>query len=176
MDAKCPDAGVSTIGHALYSSLAPYNNADAAGDAKQSASRVKAKVLVINGLLKNGTIRGEFLSRGGMDHLLEVLVSEGRDWAAAQRKAGQLVLDNFLDGDMGATLGLWPRVPRLSDEQCRSEALKTAEGCWDYHVARITKGNRYEKGHWSTELNAKLVVARGGDPTAQADGSQRAEL
>lgn len=176
MDGNCPDTGAATIGDALYSSLAPSHNVDAAGDSKQSASRVKAKVSVINGLLKNGTIRGEFLSRGGMDHLLEVLVSEGRDWAAAQRKAGQLVLDNFLDGDMGATLGLWPRVPRLSDEQCRSETYKAAEGCWDYHVARIMGENRAEQGHWSMDLDAKLVVARGGDPAAQADGSRRAEL
>lgn len=127
MAATCPDTGATTIGQALYPSLSPSRNP---GPGRSAASRVKAKLSAVNGLLKHAAIRAEFLGRGGMERLLEVLVVDDTgDWAAAQRRAGQLVLDNFLDADMGATLGLWPWRPRLTDEQCRSDALRTAEGC-----------------------------------------------
>ena len=85
---------------------------------------------------------------------------EAKEWAGAQRKAGQLVLDNFLDQDMGAALGEWPNIPRLSDKQCQTKESQTAEGCWDYHVARIMTATRASNGDWSRELNDKLTAAR----------------
>lgn len=152
---ECPGAD-EKLGKALYRSFVPARNDDAAG-AKPSAPRVKAKVAAVNGLLKDAAIRRDFLLNGGMEGLLEVLVPEAAEWAGAQRQAGQLVLDNFLDGDMGAEPGQWPRTPRLADDECRARA---DEGCWDYHVARIMRASGGAKGHWSRELHERLAATR----------------
>ncbi|KAK4086235.1 nucleotide exchange factor SIL1 [Purpureocillium lilacinum] len=155
---KCPGAD-KTLGEAIYRSFVPSRNADASG-AKQSAARAKAKVSVVNGLIKDAAVRKDFLTKGGMEGLLEVLVPEEVEWAAAQRKAGQLALDNFLDEDMGAELGQWPRGAKLADEQCREGGAGGGEGCWDYRVARIMKANKGNKNHWSRDLNDRLAAAR----------------
>ncbi|POR39713.1 Nucleotide exchange factor SIL1 [Tolypocladium paradoxum] len=159
VDSKCPSSADKTLRKSLFSSFIPSSNVDPAG-AKQSASRVKAKVSTINGLIKDSSVRSEFLNNGGMEGLLKVLLPVEKEWAGAQRKVGQLVLDNFLDEDMGAELGQWPKVPKLSDKQCQTEESTTAEGCWDYHVARIMKANKGDKGHWSRDLNDRLAAAR----------------
>ncbi|UNI15022.1 nucleotide exchange factor sil1 [Purpureocillium takamizusanense] len=157
----CPGAG-KTLGEAIYSSFVPSRNTDAS-DAKQSAARSKAKVSVVNGLIKDAAVRKDFLAKGGMGGLVEVLVPEEVEWAAAQRKVGQLALDNFLDEDMGAELGQWPRAARVADEQCREGATGGGgEGCWDHHVARIMKANKGNKNHWSRDLNDRLAAARKG--------------
>ncbi|KJZ76535.1 hypothetical protein HIM_03871 [Hirsutella minnesotensis 3608] len=158
---KCAKGDDVQLGQVLYSSFTPSNNVDAAAAVKQSASSVKAKVSVINGLIKDKRLRGEFLRQNGMSRLLEVLLPKGQEWDGAQRKAGQLVLDNFLDADMGAQLGQWPRGSRLSVEQCKAQGTKTSEGCWDYHVARIMKENPGDDDHWSADLARRLAKARG---------------
>jgi nucleotide exchange factor SIL1 len=70
---------------------------------------VKAKVGALNGLIKDDVIRADFLEQGGMKQLVSVLArpaaavegsSEQKIWATAQRKVGQLALDNFLDEEM----------------------------------------------------------------------------
>jgi nucleotide exchange factor SIL1 len=157
-DSKCPDTD-DVVRKSIYSSVTPSRNG---GDtnAQQAAARVKSKVAVINGLIKDGAIRAEFLKEGGMASLLKVLVPEDEAWAGAQRKVGQFALDNFLDQDMGAVLGQWPNTPKLSDAQCQTDESQTAEGCWDYHVARIMRSSRAGKGDWSRELNDGLAAAR----------------
>lgn len=158
IESNCPHTREPLL-VSIYSSVTPSRNGDDT-NAQQAAARVKSKVAVINGLIKDGSIRAEFLKENGMASLLRVLMPEEKSWAGAQRKAGQLVLDNFLDEDMGAVLGQWPNVPRLSDSQCQTEESQTAEGCWDYHVARIMKASRASKGDWSRELNDRLVAVR----------------
>ena len=130
-------------------------------DSALDAGRVKAKVSAVNGLIKDELFRAEFLRHDGMKKLLAVLGPEGKEWAGAQRQAGQLALDNFLEPDMGATLGQWPRVPRLSDAECRLLGAATEEeGCWDFHVERIMKANRSDGSHWSRQLHDRLKEAR----------------
>ncbi|RDA89776.1 hypothetical protein CP533_4691 [Ophiocordyceps camponoti-saundersi (nom. inval.)] len=149
------------LGQALVASLSPTPK-KTVGLVRELASLAKAKVSVLNGLIKNDEIRHEFLQQGIMGRLLEIMALDGKEWAGAQRRTGELVLDNFLDQDMGAKLGEWPRVPRLSDHQCRSEDdLSASEGCWDYHVDRIMRANKAARGHWSTVLHQKLAAARG---------------
>ncbi|PNY24825.1 Histone-lysine N-methyltransferase SMYD3 [Tolypocladium capitatum] len=135
VDHKCP-GNDKILRETLYSSFIPASNVDPAG-AKLSASRVKAKVSTINGLIKGGSIRSEFLNNGGMEGLLKILVPEEKEWAGAQRKVGQLVLDNFLDEDMGAELEQWPKVPKLSDE--RNKAMLVFDCGAVIAVARSTK-------------------------------------
>ncbi|KFA48586.1 hypothetical protein S40293_00343 [Stachybotrys chartarum IBT 40293] len=128
------------------------------------ASKAKAKVGAINGLIKDDDIRAEFMKEGGMQRLLQVLLREGKEWAGAQRKVGQLVLDNFLDEDMGATLGQWPTEPKLDDARCEGAEGLAQEGCWDYHVAKIMKANKGNKGHWSRDVHDRLAKLRRNAP------------
>ncbi|KAK2603835.1 nucleotide exchange factor sil1 [Conoideocrella luteorostrata] len=158
VDSKCRNTN-EALRISLYSSVVPSQNNDGTS-AQQAAARVKSKVAVINGLLKDDSFRTEFLKESGMASLLKVLMPQQEEWAGAQRKVGQLVLDNFLDQDMGAVLGQWPKTPKLADKQCSTEESQTAEGCWDYHVARIVKATKASKGEWSRELNDRLAAVR----------------
>lgn len=158
MSSQCPEK-TSTLGEAFYSSIVPPADIDSA----LAAKTVKAKVGAINGLIKDDIIRAEYLANGGMAQLLEVLaVTDGADkaWAAAQRKIGQLAMDNFLDEEMGAKLGQWPKKPKLDESRCKQDDAQALEGCWDYQVARIMKENSKDKNHWSKELHEKLNGAR----------------
>lgn len=156
MDDTCPGAS-TPLGNGFYSSFVPADS-----DSSVAAKAAKAKVSVINGLVKSDAIRADFLAGGGMKSLLEVLVPEGKEWAPAQRKVGQLALDNFLDEDMGATLGQWPTAAKADDETCRLAGAD--EGCWDYHVARIMKANKGDGEHWSRDLNDRLAAVRRNAP------------
>ncbi|KAK5987357.1 Nucleotide exchange factor SIL1 [Cladobotryum mycophilum] len=157
MDSNCPQGDVS-VRKSFYSSFVPAEN-DATAT-KQSPSKVKAKVSAINGLIKDKSIRKDFLENGGMKRLLEVLIPEGKEWTTAQRKVGQLVLDTFLDEDMGAKLGQWPKTAKSDNKECKALESTRDEGCWDYHVERIMKANKGNGGHWSKDLHDRLAKAR----------------
>lgn len=158
MNFKCPRSK-KPLSEGFYSSFMPSDVATG-DDAKVLAAKAKNKVSAINGLVKSDTIRAEFLKNAGMQNLLEVLIPEEKEWTTAQRKVGQLVLDTFLDEDMGAKLGQWPRTPRSSDAECQASEGQTSEGCWDYHVERIMKANKRDSGHWSKDLHDRLVKVR----------------
>ncbi|RFU75610.1 hypothetical protein TARUN_6670 [Trichoderma arundinaceum] len=147
MDSSCPRDGAPIRDHFYYPMAS-------VGD---SPGKVKAVVSVINGLIKDGNIRKHFLANKGMKQLLGVLFPEGEEWAAAQRKVGQLVLDTFLDEDMGAQLGQWPRGQASGDVTCLAAETSSDDGCWDYHVERMV---RLKRGQWSKELQKRLTAAR----------------
>lgn len=150
--------GGATLKERLYTSFMPTSPDESP---KLAANMVKARMAATNGLIRDESIRAEFLRNGGMRQLLEVLIPEEQEWTGAQRKVGQLVLDNFLDEDMGAVLGEWPVMPKLSDKECAS-APTTEEGCWDYHAERLMRANKKDKTHWSRDLHGRLAKARKG--------------
>ncbi|CAH0059701.1 unnamed protein product [Clonostachys solani] len=167
LNSPCPDAKGS-LGDAFYgNALVASGDLASSSERRTAASRIRAKVGVINGLIKDDYIRAEFLKNGGMSKLLRVLIPEQAEWAGAQRKVGQLALDNFLDEDMGAILGQWPTSSKLDDKECQSGKDSGSEGCWDYHVARIMKSNSKDKEHWSRDLNTRLGKARKSQPKAK---------
>ncbi|KAM0254769.1 hypothetical protein ACHAQJ_006426 [Trichoderma viride] len=147
MDSSCPRDG--TLIHDQF-----YYPIASVGD---SPGKVKAVVSAINGLIKDEEIRKHFLANHGMKQLLGVLSPDGEEWAGAQRKVGQLVLDTFLDEDMGAKLGQWPRGPASSNTACETAETSLDDGCWDYNIERMVKLNR---GQWSKELRKRLAAAR----------------
>ncbi|PHH63790.1 hypothetical protein CDD81_5447 [Ophiocordyceps australis] len=155
----CPLSATAHLGDTLFWNLVPSGHVDAE---RAIAARLlaKAKISVMNGLLKDGSIRRHFLDSGVMSGLVEVLVPEGDEWDDVQRKAGQLALEHFLDTDMGAELGQWPRVAKVSHEQCRLAEWAKQEGCWDYHVARIQNAHKDDEHHWSRQVKDRLVAAR----------------
>lgn len=158
MDAKCPRDS-ATLGSNFYSSFVPDDTSDVS-KSKPAALMAKAKVAAINGLIKDDAIREHFMKQGGMKRLLEVLVPTEQEWSGAQRKVGQLVLDNFLDADMGAKLGQWPTAAKLEDAKCQSKDSQTEEGCWAYHVERIMNANKDDEEHWSKDVHTRLDEAK----------------
>lgn len=112
--------------------------------------KAKAKVSAIRGLLKDPVIRRHFLDHEGMDRLHEVLLygshitheSESdhdlKDWTAARRAVGLLVLDTFLDEDMGATLGEWPTRPAASTRDCLPLG-DVRRDCWSSDLVHLKK-------------------------------------
>lgn len=167
----CPE-GMAPLASELFRSIGPVPVTDATQHTA-AANLIKARVAAISGLIKDPAIRADFVRFNLMGELARALAREEKEWATAQRKVGLFAVDNFLDEDMGAVPGQWPRAPKLTDEQCRNAAAwQTPEGCWDYHVARIAKANKGDKGHWSRDLQARLAAAR----KVKAAPSQHVEL
>lgn len=166
--------------------LLPSSSSSTSLSSAVPASLIKARISAISGLLKSPPIRQSFLSANGMDLLLQVLLldtpvasqAQGEEWEKVRRQAGHLILDNFLDEDMGAVLGEWPdavREVQASDKECASRAQsqgddeKSKEGqgqgdCWDWHAKQLADRYKKEgkggKGHWSWELWNKLKEQR----------------
>ena len=90
-------------------------------------------------------------------------------WDAAARRAGQIVLDRFLDEDMGATLGVWPRNDMLGEDECGAgKASEGQEGCWRWVVGRIAEGQATgEDDGWSRDLWKRL--GGGGGPAPHGE-------
>ena len=167
------------------------------------ASLTRARISAISGLLKSPSIRESFLSANGMDLLLQVLLDtpaasqaqgSAEEWEKVRRQAGHLILDNFLDEDMGAVLGEWPDAVRdvqASDKECASrfkksqgdgETRKEGQGdCWDWHAKQLADRYKKEgkggKGHWSWELWNKLKEQRKNVPSNKTNkGGKKDEL
>ncbi|POS75339.1 hypothetical protein DHEL01_v206269 [Diaporthe helianthi] len=124
-------------------------------------SLTKAKTAALRGLIKSPVIRDDFLAKGGMAQILEVLAIEKPELAQAKQKLANLVLDNFLDESMGATVGVWPRPGEVDHE-------------WDYRLKTLAKLHKADKDHWSAEL-WKMLQAQRKAARAQA-GHSHTEL
>jgi nucleotide exchange factor SIL1 len=162
-------------------------------DADADAPLTKARISLLTGLLKSPLFRAAFLSPpsssgttstgNGPSHILRILTTttttqgendadkEGeREWAQTQRRAAHLLLDTFLDADMGAVLGEWPttttssKTQQLSDKECVALFDKAAAGnqnengkgreeeCLHWLVKGLTAQHKRDKEHWSHDL------------------------
>ncbi|PSS25183.1 hypothetical protein M430DRAFT_96237 [Amorphotheca resinae ATCC 22711] len=101
---------------------------------EKEPSSLKAKVSLISGLIKEPRIRDEFLQTGGMELLLAIWLKKGEQWDPVRMKVAQLVMDNLLDENMGATLGIWPKKPVSEKSICETKGRMLEDGCWEYHV------------------------------------------
>jgi nucleotide exchange factor SIL1 len=143
-------------------------------EVEADASLTKARISLLTGLLKSPLFRTHFLTSPGPSHLLRILTTKTTttpSWASAQRSAAFLLLDNFLDADMGATLGEWPSGSKtqLSSSECTSlhkgggEGKRGMEGreeeCLDWLVAKLRETHARDKEHWSHELAKKIREA-----------------
>ncbi|KAK2069355.1 hypothetical protein P8C59_003941 [Phyllachora maydis] len=154
-----PSDGEESLGRATFRIV---SRSDSTGG---DANLAKVRVSALSGLLRSAAIRETFLAGDGMDRVLEVLTGRrgAAEWEPARRRAGLLVMDNFLDENMGATLGEWPATKggrqQLADAVCEEKKAAGAGvdgGCWDWWARRLADENRKEKGHWSGELWEKL--------------------
>lgn len=151
------------LSRAVFNMLTPDVSAGAAAAGVEASllSLTKAKTAALRGLIKSPVIRDDFLANGGMAQILEVLVIERPELAPAKQKLANLVLDNFLDESMGATVGVWPRPGEVDHE-------------WDYKLKTLAKLHKADKDHWSAELWKRLQEQRKAE-RAQA-GHSRSEL
>lgn len=151
------------LSRAVFNMLTPDVPAGEAANGAEASilSLTKAKTAALRGLIKSPVIRDDFLANGGMTQILEVLATEKPELAPAKQKLANLVLDNFLDESMGATLGVWPRPGEVDHD-------------WDYKLKTLAKLHKADKDHWSAELWKRLQEQRKAE-RAQA-GSSRSEL
>ncbi|KAK4250411.1 hypothetical protein C7999DRAFT_11782 [Corynascus novoguineensis] len=145
----------------------------------------KARISLITSLLKSPLFRTAFLSSsqpsspsaGGPSHILRILTTPYSDvqqqheqkesnkveeWGSAQRRAAILLLDTFLDADMGATPGQWPSKAQLADKECaalfdgRREGQGREEECADWLVKGLSDKHKKDEGHWAHDLWQKM--------------------
>ena len=119
---------------------------------------LKAKITAIRGLLKEPSVRKVFLHNGGMELLLAIFVKKGEQWDGVREKVAQLVMDNFLDDGMGATLGIWPKRPVAEAMLCETKGHMLEHGCWEHHV-----GSFLDKGpdaEWAKDFLKALGEQR----------------
>lgn len=152
---ECPDS-TKALGEATFRLVSP----GASDSSSNDPNVAKARASVIRGLIKSPVIRKDFLDNGGMGLLLEALVSQSTpEWESVQKKVALLVQDNFLDENMGASIGQWPRDDQATDHWCSNHA-GVSEECWDWEVKRLVQQHGSDKGHWSVELSGWLSEAR----------------
>ncbi|KAK3372554.1 hypothetical protein B0H63DRAFT_485220 [Podospora didyma] len=169
---RCPDA-TEDLSRAVFRLASPH-------DFRLSdPALVKARASAISGLLKSPVIRREFLATDGMGLLMQVLAQLGGEvpkpeFEPAQRQVALLILDNFLDEEMGAAVGEWPTGEQSRDEDCaqwskqtfpKSNGIQLADTgltrvCWDWHVKQLAQHHKGKSGHWSAELRDKLLEQR----------------
>ncbi|KAK2610491.1 hypothetical protein N8I77_003917 [Diaporthe amygdali] len=159
---KCAGTG-RDLSKAVFNMLTPDVLAGEAVSGAEGSllSLTKAKTAALRGLIKSPIIRDDFLANGGMAQILEVLSIERPELVPAKQKLANLVLDNFLDESMGATLGVWPRPGEVDHD-------------WDYKLKTLAKLHKADKDHWSAELWRRLQEQRKAE-RAQA-GKERSEL
>jgi nucleotide exchange factor SIL1 len=184
--ARCPSSPVP-LGEATFTLFPPSPSRSPNHHPADAAALTKARVSLLSGLLKSPALRRAFLASDGPSHLVRLLASspststststsaadDDEAWAPAQRAAAFLLIDNFLDPDMGATLGEWPTRAQLADGDCAARDGKggseeeAVEECLDWHVQRIATKYKGVSDHWSHDLRSKLGKYR----TAAAAGA-----
>jgi nucleotide exchange factor SIL1 len=102
-------------------------------ESETQSTASKASVSAINGLIKSDGLKETFLEQDGMGQLLQVFNRAGAEWDGTREKIVQLVMDNFLDEDMGAELGKWPKKEAATQQTC-AKAKKTVDDCWEFHL------------------------------------------
>ncbi|KAF6826003.1 nucleotide exchange factor sil1 [Colletotrichum plurivorum] len=169
MDAKCSAAEAKdapTLRDSFYASFGPSIEEGAAvstadEDVLRAANKAKAQIAAIRGLIKSPTIRDDFIANKGMDRLLEILAPEDARWDSTQRKAGQLVLDSFLDEAMGAEVGVWPLFKASEADFSKRIADRVSDDNWKAAVKTIMDRNKGDKSHWSKDLFDRLEAHEG---------------
>ena len=158
----CTHTPTTPLSKAIFTLLPPTTTPSTSTD----PSLTKARTNLLSALLRSPLFRTPFLASPAPSHLLRILTTapEKTEWQPAQRAAAFLLLDNFLDADMGATLGEWPaaKAKQLSDGECA--ALFGGEGgegkeeeCLFWLVRGLKDRYKSEgEGHWSWVLEGKL--------------------
>jgi nucleotide exchange factor SIL1 len=153
MDSTCADK--LPLRQALYGSFSPQG-ALAESDVPVAAARAKAHVAAFSSLLRNADVRRDFLAHGGMTRLAETLMPTVPAWDAVQRKVGNLLLDNFLDEELGAATGEWPAFRAAEADKEKRAAARAADEVWLTALRDVKVRNSAKKSHWSVDVLRRL--------------------
>jgi nucleotide exchange factor SIL1 len=124
---------------------------------------MKAKVYALVGLIKDSTVRDDFLANRGMELLLAIFTKHGVQWDNTRIKIAQFVTDTFLDEQMGAELGIWPtkQISALvGNSHCAEPKFAQADTCWEYHLEQQVEDQDLEGRNWRLQFLKLLREAR----------------
>ena len=119
---------------------------------------LKTKITTISGLLKEPLIRKSFLENGGMELLLAIWLKKGEQWDIVRKKVAQTVMDAFLDENMGASLGIFPKKPLAKAKVCETKGSMLEDGCWEHHVGGLLR--RDPDAEWAEDFLKALSEQR----------------
>ncbi|KAI0391676.1 hypothetical protein F5Y17DRAFT_398837 [Xylariaceae sp. FL0594] len=137
-----------TIKQELLSRLTPVSTPGTEAESAE-VENMRFSLKVTGELLRSPKIKTEFLESDGMQGFLQTLLRDGNGWKATRATVARIVSDIFLDEDLGATVGVWPRAKqRVDAAHCEEGGL--GDECWEYHLAKISKG--VEAPEWSRQL------------------------
>ncbi|KAI1814495.1 hypothetical protein GGS20DRAFT_411012 [Poronia punctata] len=156
ISAKKCEALSHPVKQELFRRLTPVS---APGTPEESgeANNMRFTVKVIGELLRSPKIRAEFLENDGMRGFLQILRREGDVWDAMRTTVSRIVSDIFLDEDLGATTGLWPRKKQqTSADDCTEQSF--GDECWGYHLGKISQSAKAPE--WSQQLLSLIEGAR----------------
>jgi len=112
----------------------------------------RAKILALAGLTKDPDMRDCFVVNLGLGDLLSIFLKEGGQWDSTRVKIAQFIMDTFLDEDMGAQLGIWPRRQAMDSDICRDPVLGNNQDCWEYHLEKMQREQGSGTGEWLSEF------------------------
>lgn len=135
---------------------------------------IRAVINALHGFTKDTAIRDEFVLAEGMEHLAQIFIrpeDEYPNYDGVRLKIMNFITDTFLDEEMGAEVGLWPRSKRRHPSKCATPVGITTmwPGCWESYISEKMKGKEGSE-MWKTyeQFFENIVrgrnVARGAPP------------
>ncbi|SPO00897.1 related to SLS1 protein precursor [Cephalotrichum gorgonifer] len=179
-----PRDDAPTLEAAFYASLMPADESLLSPEEySRAVSRVGSTVFAAKGLVQNPAIRDDFLAKGGMRNLVEILAAGDERWAPVQRKVGHLLLDTFLDPEGGATLGVWPQGQAAGDDgdNANMSSCKQSDAASICSQTPLLPSPRYDEAAAASHrrrLRTKLRTALsdvGTPPTSRYDAAHGLE-
>lgn len=125
---------------------------------EKEAHVLKAKLGAISGLIKEPLIRDTFIETGGMELLHDIFLKNGYEFDITRKRVAQLVSDIFLDENMGAELGVWPKMPVSEVKVCESKERMLEDGCWEHNIGKFLAQNK--DAPWAKEFLDMLIEQR----------------
>jgi nucleotide exchange factor SIL1 len=158
----CPDGATSS---SLLSLMLHLGADSALGYLVEDETLVvKAQLSVVDVLIKSPIIREAFFNSGGKSSLLLTFRRAGAgddvDWVPIAERTSRLLLDNFLDEDMGAAPKSWPFPRGAADGTCEQSVDETSEDCAESYLRQLvaSRGNRITP--WTTLVLERLEDLR----------------
>lgn len=147
---------------------------------------MKSKIKALSHLLNDPKFRRDFVNASsspshqeglfsnGTQILLSVFLRTGSEWDGVRTQIIELLLDNYVDEEMGGQLGLWPIEAVAGDAStCSKPSFELQDRCWEHHLenhrpelegkedkvegvgklfAGLKSGREHRKAHWHGEL------------------------
>jgi len=125
---------------------------------EKDPATLKSKVAAISGLMKNSQVRDYLLESNVMELLLAIFLKKGEEWDVTRARVAQAVMDNFLEEDAGASLGVWPKGQSEHSKFCEKKSQILDDACWEHHVTNFL--NKAPETVWAKDFLKSLNMQR----------------